>query len=319
MPALDTSLIRILIVDNHAIVRAGLRLLLDNYPGFHVVGEAGHIADAVTVAQKEQPDIILFEAAAEVTDPADLGFAGTSADTSDGAYNEEPAPAAANQFALSAATTATQEKPSRSAAARLAASEITTSENAASEKSASEPASDFAPSPLFSFISTSLQNTGAPADSVDFIPVLFEAAPDAQIIVLTGSTNGQLQRRVVAQGAKGLLQKDCSPEVLTRAIECVYAGEVWIERAMMASVLAEIAKTGSVPATPQLMSLTAREREVIALLCEGLPNRQISSRLCISETTVRRHLTTIFAKLGVSDRLELVIYAYRHGLAGIAD
>jgi DNA-binding NarL/FixJ family response regulator len=180
---------------------------------------------------------------------------------------------------------------------------------------------DLPASPLFDFILASQQNDGVTADVIDYIPALFEAAPDAQIIVLTGSEDGQLHRRVVAQGAKGLLQKDCSPEVLKRAIECVYGGEVWIERTMMASVLAEIAQTGSAAfsATPRPATLTKREREVIALLCEGLPNRQISARLHISETTVRRHLTTIFAKLDVSDRLELVIYAYRHGLAGSID
>jgi DNA-binding NarL/FixJ family response regulator len=178
---------------------------------------------------------------------------------------------------------------------------------------------DHESSPLYNFLSANTQEDGAPADSVDFIPALFEAAPDSQIIVLTGSTDSQLHRRVVAQGAKGLLQKDCSPEVLMRAIECVYTGEVWIERTMMASVLAEIAQTGGSGAVSRPPTPTAREREVIVLLCEGLPNRQIAARLCISETTVRRHLTTIFSKLGVADRLELVIFAYRHGLAGLPE
>jgi DNA-binding NarL/FixJ family response regulator len=61
-------------------------------------------------------------------------------------------------------------------------------------------------------------------------------------------------------------------------------------------------------------ALSKREREVIAILAEGLSNQGIAERLFISETTVRHHLTSIFAKLEVSDRLELLIYAYRHGL-----
>jgi DNA-binding NarL/FixJ family response regulator len=65
----------------------------------------------------------------------------------------------------------------------------------------------------------------------------------------------------------------------------------------------------------KIASLTDREREVIALICEGLQNKLIGERLFISETTVRHHLTSIFDKLGVTNRLELVIYAYRHGLA----
>lgn len=62
-------------------------------------------------------------------------------------------------------------------------------------------------------------------------------------------------------------------------------------------------------------SLTRREREIVALVAEGLTNRELAERLCISEATVRTHLTSIFLKLGVTTRLKLGIYAYRHGLA----
>ena len=62
-------------------------------------------------------------------------------------------------------------------------------------------------------------------------------------------------------------------------------------------------------------SLTRREREIVALIAEGLTNRELADRLCISEATIRTHLTSIFLKLGVTDRLKLVVYAYRHGLA----
>jgi DNA-binding NarL/FixJ family response regulator len=93
---------------------------------------------------------------------------------------------------------------------------------------------------------------------------------------------------------------------------------VWLEGTMIASVLGELTRrSGPPPPDPEgakIATLTAREREVIALIGEGLKNRQIAKRLFISETTVRHHLTSIFDKLGVADRLELVIYAYRHGL-----
>ena len=62
-------------------------------------------------------------------------------------------------------------------------------------------------------------------------------------------------------------------------------------------------------------SLTRREREIVALIAEGLTNRELADRLCISEATIRTHLTSIFLKLDVTDRLKLVVYAYRHGLA----
>lgn len=64
-----------------------------------------------------------------------------------------------------------------------------------------------------------------------------------------------------------------------------------------------------------LKSLTKREREIVALIAEGLTNRELAERMCISEATVRTHLTSIFLKLGVTNRLKLVVYAYRHGLA----
>ena len=67
----------------------------------------------------------------------------------------------------------------------------------------------------------------------------------------------------------------------------------------------------------RIESLTDREREVIRLIGEGLKNKQIAERLSISEATVRHHLTSIFAKLDVEDRFELVVYAYRHDLANL--
>lgn len=68
------------------------------------------------------------------------------------------------------------------------------------------------------------------------------------------------------------------------------------------------------PEAAKIATLTEREREIIALIGGGLKNKQIANQLGIRETTVSHHLTSIFAKLGVSDRLELFIYAYRYGL-----
>ena len=72
------------------------------------------------------------------------------------------------------------------------------------------------------------------------------------------------------------------------------------------------------PEADKIAMITKREREIISLLGEGLQNKQIASRLSISETTVRHHLTSIFDKLGVANRLELIVYAYRQGLASPA-
>ena len=154
--------------------------------------------------------------------------------------------------------------------------------------------------------------------ALDCIPALLAVADQARVVILTGVYDSELHRRAVHLSAMGLVLKEKAAEVLLKAIEKVHAGEVWLERAMTASVLSEITRRQDQQANPEtakIATLTAREREVIALIGEGLKNQQIAKRLFISETTVRHHLTAIFGKLGVSDRLELVVYAYQHGLA----
>ena len=138
------------------------------------------------------------------------------------------------------------------------------------------------------------------------------------MLVLTALRDPEARRRAVRLGAVGLLLKEKAPEVLLRAIEKVHIGEAWIDRSMVANVLAQLtSRNGSQFDSDKrkIATLTAREREVALLVTQGFKNRQIAQRLFISETTVRHHLTAVFAKLDVTDRLELVIYTYRHGLA----
>ena len=106
--------------------------------------------------------------------------------------------------------------------------------------------------------------------------------------------------------------------VLLKAIRKVDEGELWVDRALMSDLYAEITQlnNGTSPAE-DITKLTQRERAVIALIAEGLKNKQIAERMFISETTVSHHLTSIFTKLGVTDRLELVIYAFAHRLAKV--
>jgi two-component system nitrate/nitrite response regulator NarL len=117
-------------------------------------------------------------------------------------------------------------------------------------------------------------------------------------------------------GAMGVVLKEHAAEVLIKAINKVHQGEVWLDRSMMGTVLDEMTQAPEIdPEGARIASLSDREREVIALIAEGLKNKQIAQRLFISETTVTHHLSSIFSKLDVSDRLELIIYAFRHGLA----
>ena len=117
-------------------------------------------------------------------------------------------------------------------------------------------------------------------------------------------------------GMRGIVLKEHAADKLLKAIMKVNEGEVWIERSMMGSMIQEFNKPALVdPEVSKIESLTDREREVIVLIGEGLKNKQVGERLFISETTVTHHLSSVFSKLEVSDRLELIIYAFRHGLA----
>jgi two-component system nitrate/nitrite response regulator NarL len=159
----------------------------------------------------------------------------------------------------------------------------------------------------------------ASEDVTILLPELREAAKNARVLVLTRVTDPEVHRRVVQLGAMGVVLKHQTPEVLFKAIRKVHAGEVWLDRTSMGNVLHEMTRKKPPdphdPEAPKIRTLTDREHQVIALIAEGLKNKQIAERLFISETTVTHHLSSIFSKLEVSDRLELVIYAFAHNIA----
>ncbi len=150
-------------------------------------------------------------------------------------------------------------------------------------------------------------------NSLEFFGELALAAKGARILVLTAVNDPEMHRRAVLLGSAGVVLKRHASEALLRAIERVSQGEVWLDQAMIAGLLSAANKTGDEDAV-RIATLTKREREIILLIGEGLRNKKIADRLFVSETTVRHHLTSIFSKLGVSSRLDLVVYAYRHGL-----
>lgn len=155
-------------------------------------------------------------------------------------------------------------------------------------------------------------------NGVDLIPELLAAASEARILLLTGSDEPDEFRRAVRLGAMGVVSKSARAETLVKAVDRTLAGELWLNRHMTADLVKEMRAAGSQTKAPSATDphsmLTSREREIIDLLAEGLKNKQIANRLCISETTVRHHLTSILRKLELSDRLELLIYAYRNNL-----
>jgi two-component system nitrate/nitrite response regulator NarL len=215
--------IRVLLVDDHDVVRAGIRLILQGQDSITIGGEARDGKEALAEARSLQPDVIVLD--------LDLG-----------------------------------------------------------------------------------DDSG-----LHIIPELLEASPQSRIVILTGVRDPQAQRQSILAGALGVVPKDRAADVLIKAIRRVNAGEAWLEPSLMAGVLSDVSRASrqkqTDPEIEKIASLTAREREVVALIGEGIRNKEIADRLFISETTVRHHLTSIFSKLEVSDRVELLVYAFKHGLA----
>lgn len=140
----------------------------------------------------------------------------------------------------------------------------------------------------------------------------------ARMILVTGSNNREVYLQAVQHGVLGIVAKTQPAEVLLKAIRKVHLGEVWIEHSLIANlVTSSFQGQGATPLNPEaegIGQLSEREREVIQFIGRGLKNKQIASQLCIGETTVRHHLTSIYSKLGVSDRLELLVFAQSHKL-----
>ncbi len=158
--------------------------------------------------------------------------------------------------------------------------------------------------------------------SLDFLPDIIRLAGGARVLIVTGVTQTEPLVRAIRLGAMGIVSKTEPAGNLFKAIRKVHGGELWVRRSILATVMKELFYEDDVKPRDaeavKIASLTPRELEVVALLGEGLKSKHIGERLFISETTVRHHLTSIFDKLGVADRLELIIYAYQHGLARIA-
>ncbi|HLL76956.1 MAG TPA: response regulator transcription factor [Pyrinomonadaceae bacterium] len=155
---------------------------------------------------------------------------------------------------------------------------------------------------------------------IDLIPELRKASPASRVLILTGLSSEAVHLKAFRAGARGLVLKGKAEEELAPAIRKVIADRLWIDPALVESLLDEgaDAATGweSDPEATRIKTLKPREMEIISLIGEeGLSNARIAERLFIAEGTVKQHLNNIFEKLGVTDRFALIMYAYRHGLA----
>lgn len=169
---------------------------------------------------------------------------------------------------------------------------------------------------------------GWPASSVGSQKV-FAAIQDSKlltrVIMLVNDDAKEDVVEAVQQGCCGIVPKQTSTELLLKSIRKVNAGEFWLDRMTTANVIRRLAnKKGAGTAGGNTSSrlgvrqhssaLSQREREIVALVAQGFKNKEIAERMFISEQTVKNHLHNIFDKLGVSDRLELALYAIHHNL-----
>lgn len=135
-----------------------------------------------------------------------------------------------------------------------------------------------------------------------------------KIVILTTFDLDEYIFEAVRQGASGFLVKDTEPTELLRAVRVVAAGDALLSPNVTRQLIAEFANRAQAPPPTQLESLTAREREVTALVAAGLSNDDIAERLYLSPATAKTHVNRAMTKLGARDRAQLVVFAYESGL-----
>jgi NarL family two-component system response regulator LiaR len=211
--------IRVLIVDDHTIVRKGIRALLTEIAGIEVVGEAADGQEAVAQANSLCPDVILMDLAMPQMDGIE------------------------------------------------ATRQIKTSQ------------------------------------------------PESRILVMTSFATDDKVLPAIKAGALGYLLKESAPEDLVQAIHQIHRGEPSLHPTIARKVLEEITHPSDRPPTPD--PLTKREAEVLLLVAQGLSNQDIARELCISDATVRSHVSNILSKLHLATRIQAALYALREGLVSL--
>lgn len=161
--------------------------------------------------------------------------------------------------------------------------------------------------------------------SVDFVPALV-ANGVTRAVMFSGTRDQEVLGRAVRSGARGVIGKEAAGEQVIDTIARVHRGELCLDQALLGSLLGALIKPAPVqaahdPEAARIALLTLKERKIVAMMVEGngALNKTIAQRAFISEQTLRNHLTSIYSKLDVANRLELYVYAVRNGLAAPMD
>jgi two-component system, NarL family, nitrate/nitrite response regulator NarL len=155
-------------------------------------------------------------------------------------------------------------------------------------------------------------------DGLSALQALQQFNKKAKIIILTASEDKNEFVQAMKLGCSGIVLKQTAPELIVKSIRKVYAGEIWLDSHTTAAVMRQFASPsdvmGGTGKTRERSPLSQREREIVSLVAQGYKNKEMAEKMFISEQTVKNHLHNIFDKLGVSDRLELALYAIHKGL-----
>lgn len=213
-----SKIVRILIADDHAVVRAGLKALLERHGGFRVIAEAGTGEEAIQKAQEIRPDVAVL----------DIRMPGVS--------------------------------------------------------------------------------------GIEACRKIVATVSGCRVIMLTSYAEDELLMAAIQAGASGYVLKRIGDNELVQAVERVSRGEGILDPAMTASVFSEMRKATQSQHAAAFADLTPQEMAVLALVAEGLTNRQIAVKLYLGEGTVRNYVSSVLSKIGAANRAEAAAYAVKHNI-----
>jgi DNA-binding NarL/FixJ family response regulator len=156
-------------------------------------------------------------------------------------------------------------------------------------------------------------------DGLAALQALQQANRNTKVIILTASEDKNEFVQAMKLGCSGIVLKQTAPDLIVKSIRKVNAGEIWLDSNTTAAVMRQFSTATEFAAANHTKArerspLSQREREIVALVAQGYKNKEMAEKMFISEQTVKNHLHNIFDKLGVSDRLELALYAIHKGL-----